>query len=338
MEAGGENTYLIDPQHGANSGTHIYLTATHQRDTMGLDVQTADYSENAQPCTPFGTASIGNEAASLRLYSKDGGDDLLPGMKIRVWGVYKTQGFGTLKVRNSETGEWESLKTLRGERGKDGADYILTEEDKQEIAEQAAGLVDVPEYTLPIASPDTLGGVQPVEKTEAMTNPVGVDALGGLWCAGGSEKWEQIFSLTAEDNIYSVNIPVVGSDYKYLWLRINVQGWDVAAGAVHSGSDMIGKAVIGASGVKLSPLPYGAGGRYTTIEVLFFNTGRGDGCFLPFVLIPNTNTNALGTVITHNIINGSFVVNNNIGVMAYTSVDRYLFTAGSTFELWGVKK
>jgi hypothetical protein len=42
-------------------------------------------------------------------------------------------------------------------------------------------------YTLPVANPDTLGGVQPVEKTEAMTNPVGVDALGGLWSVGGSQ-------------------------------------------------------------------------------------------------------------------------------------------------------
>jgi hypothetical protein len=42
-------------------------------------------------------------------------------------------------------------------------------------------------YTLPVANPDILGGVQPVEKTEAMTNPVGVDALGGLWSAGGSQ-------------------------------------------------------------------------------------------------------------------------------------------------------
>lgn len=36
-------------------------------------------------------------------------------------------------------------------------------------------------YTLPIASEDQLGGVQPVKKTEEMTAPVGVDEEGRLW-------------------------------------------------------------------------------------------------------------------------------------------------------------
>jgi hypothetical protein len=218
MEAGGISTYLIDPQHGTSSGTHIHLMATHQRDTMNLDVTTAAYSENAQPSVPTGVAGIGNEAASLRLYSKDGGNDLLTGMKIRVWGVYKTQVFGTLNVKNPETGEWESLKTLRGERGKDGDDYILTEEDKQEIAEQAAGLVDVPEYELPVANPDTLGGVQPVAKTDKMTNPVGVDALGGLWSAGDSgsvqESDELLIDFTTEEEVTSIFLPLADNAEK----------------------------------------------------------------------------------------------------------------------------
>lgn len=41
-------------------------------------------------------------------------------------------------------------------------------------------------YTLPIASPTQLGGVQPVAKTESMTQSVGVDAAGGLWAVPGS--------------------------------------------------------------------------------------------------------------------------------------------------------
>ena len=40
----------------------------------------------------------------------------------------------------------------------------------------------IPEaYTLPIASPTVLGGVQPVAKTDAMTQSVGVDESGALW-------------------------------------------------------------------------------------------------------------------------------------------------------------
>lgn len=36
-------------------------------------------------------------------------------------------------------------------------------------------------YTLPVANAETLGGVKPVAKTEAMTQPVGVDANGALY-------------------------------------------------------------------------------------------------------------------------------------------------------------
>jgi hypothetical protein len=121
MEAGEESTYLIAPQHGATSGTHIHLMATHQRDIMNMDVTTAAYSENAQPGVPLGTASIGNEAASLRLYSKDGGHDLYSGMKIQVWGVYKVAGAIVLRVRDPETGEWKTIKAIQGEKGEPGA-------------------------------------------------------------------------------------------------------------------------------------------------------------------------------------------------------------------------
>jgi hypothetical protein len=176
-----------------------------------------------------------------------------------------------------------------------------------------------------------------VEKTEAMTNPVGVDSLGGLWSAGGSEQWEQIFSLTAEDNIYMVTIPVVGSDYKYLWLRMNVQGWDVGTDAVYSGTDMIAKSLIFGSTSKITHLPYGAGGVYTTTNVLFFGTGY--PCrFLPLAFVPNKSLTSPGGIQTYNPSAGDFLVADSIVVMAYSSTNRYLFTAGSTFELWGVKK
>ena len=54
-------------------------------------------------------------------------------------------------------------------------------------------------YTLPIASPTTLGGVQPVAKTDEMTQSVGVDALGGLWALpGGSSGGESSGGMTVE--------------------------------------------------------------------------------------------------------------------------------------------
>lgn len=43
----------------------------------------------------------------------------------------------TLKIKDKD-GNWVTIQTLKGdpgEPGKDGTDYVLTEEDKQEIAE-----------------------------------------------------------------------------------------------------------------------------------------------------------------------------------------------------------
>ena len=45
-----------------------------------------------------------------------------------------------LKIKDEKTGEWVSIQTIRGEKGEPGpagekgTDYVLTETDKQEIA------------------------------------------------------------------------------------------------------------------------------------------------------------------------------------------------------------
>ena len=63
-------------------------------------------------------------------------------------------------------------------------------------------------YTLPIASSTQLGGVQPVAKTDAMTQSVGVDAAGALWAvpgsggsSAGSAGYETIVDFTAEEAV-----------------------------------------------------------------------------------------------------------------------------------------
>jgi hypothetical protein len=75
--------------------------------------------------------------------------------------------------------------------GKDGNDYVLTDADKQEIAE----LVDVPEggtvtdEQITSAVEDYMAehpidsGLNPVTKTSDMTQPVGIDENGQLWTA-----------------------------------------------------------------------------------------------------------------------------------------------------------
>ena len=53
-------------------------------------------------------------------------------------------------------------------------------------------------YTLPIASPPVLGGVQPAAKTDDMTQAVGVDEAGALWtAAGGGDAGSNQYKLIA---------------------------------------------------------------------------------------------------------------------------------------------
>ena len=95
------------------------------------------------------------------------------------------------------------------------------------------GNVEVPtapdsEYTLPIATPDTLGGVKPAAKTEDMTQPVGVDELGCLWSVpgtgGGNNEMELIAEgiTTEEANCVLVSLDTNGQpfeleDYYMIW-------------------------------------------------------------------------------------------------------------------------
>lgn len=68
-------------------------------------------------------------------------------------------------------------------------------------------------YTLPVATPDTLGGVQPVPKTDEMTHPVGVDELGGLWSAGGgggSYEWKLDGELETTEEVSEIRLDVSG--------------------------------------------------------------------------------------------------------------------------------
>lgn len=72
-------------------------------------------------------------------------------------------------------------------------------------------------YILPIASHTVLGGVQPVAKTNAMTQSVGVDEAGALWApagGGGSSGggFETLIDFTTEEAVTEFTIPnsVVG--------------------------------------------------------------------------------------------------------------------------------
>jgi hypothetical protein len=67
-------------------------------------------------------------------------------------------------------------------------------------------------YELPIATPETLGGVQPTAKTEEMTQSVGVDETGGLWTkpsgggSGGDSKLRLIREITLTEDTYTIDV------------------------------------------------------------------------------------------------------------------------------------
>ena len=115
----------------------------------------------------------------------------------------------------------------------------------------AAVSVEIPaggvsEYTLPIASPTTLGGVMPTAKTDEMTQAVGVDVNGRLYApatalptdeqvgaavdkyltanpvsAGGS--WELIQDITVEESVNWMNVDVRKNGQPVYWSHMAFQ-------------------------------------------------------------------------------------------------------------------
>ena len=81
-------------------------------------------------------------------------------------------------------------------------------------------------YTLPIASPTTLGGVMPAAKTDEMTQAVGVDEAGGLWTApgggSGKEQFKVIGQSVATEEVSSifVTLPKPACEYKKVYIYI----------------------------------------------------------------------------------------------------------------------
>lgn len=98
---------------------------------------------------------------------------------------------------------------------------------------------DVPQYELPVASNEKLGGVKPVAKTDAMTQDVGVDKNGKLYtkpAEGGGETWEKLVDTSLAEAVESVTYtfdnckrvkaliaPVIASGEPFSgWTRITI--------------------------------------------------------------------------------------------------------------------
>lgn len=172
----------------------------------------ADGSPGADGVDGVGIQSVEQTTMS----TEDGGTNIVT--------VTKTDGStSTFEVRNGSKGSdgvpgKDGTDGAPGADGKDGADgqpgapgksayqyavdggYTGTE---TEFAAKMA--TEIPEpYTLPIASPTTLGGVQPVAQTADMTQPVGVNADGALFTVpggGGNPDLPLLYNITTSDEV-----------------------------------------------------------------------------------------------------------------------------------------
>lgn len=111
------------------------------------------------------------------------------------------------------------------------------------------------EYTLPVASPSTLGGVKTPAKTAGMTKPIGVDAGGGLWTepdeytlpvAGADTLGGVKPAAKTEDMTEEVGVDADGG----LWCKPSTGtsgGEIVYVDITASGTDAIGNTVYAAS-------------------------------------------------------------------------------------------
>lgn len=90
-----------------------------------------------------------------------------------------------------------------------GAVITATNADGTTTSVEVLDGADGTSYTLPVAGPNQRGGVQPVAKTDDMTQEVGVDETGGLWTApggGGGPIWEIVCDIVAEEDVAKMGI------------------------------------------------------------------------------------------------------------------------------------
>jgi hypothetical protein len=110
-----------------------------------------------------------------------------------------------------------------GKDGKDGQDYVLTPADKTEIAEIAAGLVEVPESSGGISVAGATVG-QTVKIAEVDENGVPTAWEPVDFPNDGEPRFEVVaeFEITEEVNKYTVNCP--GHKYKTLYFDGLIRG------------------------------------------------------------------------------------------------------------------
>ena len=98
-------------------------------------------------------------------------------------------------------------------------------DDLADMVELLSG--GISNYELPVAGPDTLGGVKPVTKTDSMKQPVGVDASGGLFVelpSGAAEIIDTLIDATLEKEETGITVNVDSVKYKEFLVHVECVG------------------------------------------------------------------------------------------------------------------
>ena len=140
------------------------------------------------------------------------------------------------KGDKGDTGEQgiQGIPGKDGADGKDGEDYVLTNEDKQEIAEMAAELVEVPDVDIPTTLPNpnalTFTGAATGTYDGSAPLTVNIPAGGGGTGGGSSGTWELIGEVTSDGagNSSGIYVPIDFTQYK----EVFIEAW-IAAGAIN---------------------------------------------------------------------------------------------------------
>lgn len=198
-------------------------------------------------------------------------------------------------------------------------------------------------YTLPIASSTQLGGVQPVAKTDTMTQSVGVDESGALWTApggggGSTDEWELIQRVTLEDNVFHVIFTPNFNDYNEFAVFGRSQAYDVANDALYTSSANTSTCYCSAGSFAARNI--NLGGSSGPLGFIALLKKYGDYYYLAAITANQNaiNNGDLRVANTRNFVPGNTSEISEIRFTADTSTNRYYFSSGSIFEFWGKKK
>ena len=115
--------------------------------------------------------------------------------------------FKTLENITQSIGDLNDLKTANKTNLVDAINEVA--------ASGSGGSSGGTDYILPVATPNRLGGVKPVAKTDDMTEPVGVDENGGLWGKAGGEEIVELVNFISEEDVTTISLQFTNADIRY---------------------------------------------------------------------------------------------------------------------------